>query len=257
MVYVLMNINIKFINCIYIINKLLQQLKAEYKLDRMKLLLVEDDSDTAEFIVRGMKQQGDSVIHVTEAKKGLLIASTEKLDVIIFDRLLPDMDGIDAIRILRQSQIETPIIVLTALAETADRVAGLDAGADDYLVKPFAFSELSARLKALARRSPIKQEVLVLQMRDLFLDRTTQKCTRSGVTLDLTPIEYKILEYLLKHRNQVVTKTMLLEHVWGFGFDPLTSLVQTHVSRLRNKVDKPFIDVLIKTVRGSGYVISE
>ena len=223
----------------------------------MNVLLIEDDIDTAEFIARGITEQGDALTHNESAKKGILTASTGEFDVIIFDRMLPDMDGIDAIKLLRGSGIETPILVLTALAETADRVAGLDAGADDYLVKPFAFSELMARLRALARRSPIKQINHLLKVGDLVLDRTTQQCSRAGVVLDLMPREYKLLEFMMMNVNQLVTKTMLLEQVWGFSFDPQTSLVQTHVSRLRNKVDKPFTCDLIKTVRGSGYVISE
>ncbi|GLX85142.1 DNA-binding response regulator [Thalassotalea loyana] len=223
----------------------------------MNVLLIEDDIDTAQFISRGVSEQGDALTHTTQAKQGILFASTTDFDVIIFDRMLPDMDGIDAIKVLRSSGIDTPILVLTALAETADRVAGLDAGADDYLVKPFAFSELQARLRALTRRSPIKQANHILSIGDLTLDRTTQQCKRAGIVLDLMPREYKILEYLLMNANQLVTKTMLLEKVWGFSFDPQTSLVQTHVSRLRNKVDKPFSSDLIKTVRGSGYVISE
>ena len=223
----------------------------------MNVLLIEDDIDTAEFIARGITEQGDALTHHESAKKGILTASTGEFDVIIFDRMLPDMDGIDAIKLLRGSGVETPILVLTALAETADRVAGLDAGADDYLVKPFAFSELMARLRALARRSPIKQINHLLKVGDLVLDRTTQQCSRAGVVLDLMPREYKILEFMMMNVNQLVTKTMLLEQVWGFSFDPQTSLVQTHVSRLRNKVDKPFTCDLIKTVRGSGYVISE
>jgi len=223
----------------------------------MNVLLIEDDIDTAQFISRGVSEQGDALTHTTQAKQGILFASTTDFDVIIFDRMLPDMDGIDAIKVLRSSGIDTPILVLTALAETADRVAGLDAGADDYLVKPFAFSELQARLRALTRRSPIKQANHILSIGDLTLDRTTQQCKRAGIVLELMPREYKILEYLLMNANQLVTKTMLLEKVWGFSFDPQTSLVQTHVSRLRNKVDKPFSHDLIKTVRGSGYVISE
>ena len=223
----------------------------------MNVLLVEDCQDTAEFISRGLEQQGDTLSHFTYAKEALIPASSMKFDVIIFDRMLPDMDGIDAIKLLRTSNVNTPILVLTAMASTEDRVKGLDAGADDYLVKPFAFSELQARLRALARRSPMKQVEHLLVVGDLSLDRTTQLCTRAGVKLDLMPREYKILEYLMLNANQLVTKTMLLEHVWGFNFDPQTSLVQTHVSRLRNKLDKPFDHELIKTVRGCGYVISK
>ena len=222
----------------------------------MKILLVEDDNETAEFIKHGLEQQGETVQHEIDAKKGILAASTIEFDVIVFDRLLPSMDGLNAVKILREAQILTPVIMLTALSETSERVAGLNAGADDYMVKPFAFSELHARLKALARRQPMQEQVIELAIGDLLLNRTTRKVTRAGKTLDLLPREYQILEYLLQHPNQLITKTMLLEQVWGFSFDPKTSLVQTHVSRLRTKVDKPFSDDLIKTVRGSGYVIS-
>lgn len=222
----------------------------------MKILLVEDDNETAEFIKHGLEQQSETVQHEIDAKKGILAASTIEFDVIVFDRLLPSMDGLNAVKILREAQILTPVIMLTALSETSERVAGLNAGADDYMVKPFAFSELHARLKALARRQPMQEQVIELAIGDLLLNRTTRKVTRAGKTLDLLPREYQILEYLLQHPNQLITKTMLLEQVWGFSFDPKTSLVQTHVSRLRTKVDKPFSDDLIKTVRGSGYVIS-
>ncbi|KZN64412.1 response regulator transcription factor [Pseudoalteromonas luteoviolacea] len=223
----------------------------------MKVLIVEDDFDTADFIKRGLAQNGDVAHHVGTAQQGMILATSEAFDVIIFDRLLPNMDGIDAVRILRGSNVATPIIMLTALSETVDRVSGLDAGADDYLVKPFDFSELYARLKALTRRQPLKQEALSLSIGDLVLERTARKVSRRGQILDLNPKEYQILEYLMMNPGQLVTKTMLLEKVWGFNFDPKTSLVQTHVSRLRNKVDKPFETELIKTIRGSGYILSD
>ncbi|MBQ4810544.1 response regulator transcription factor [Pseudoalteromonas luteoviolacea] len=223
----------------------------------MKVLIVEDDFDTADFIKRGLEQNGDTAHHVGTAQQGMVLATSEEFDVIIFDRLLPKMDGIDAVRILRGSNVVTPIIMLTALSETADRVSGLDAGADDYLVKPFDFSELYARLKALTRRTPLKQEALLLNIADLRLERTARRVSRGGQALDLNPKEYQILEYLMLNPGQLVTKTMLLEKVWGFNFDPKTSLVQTHVSRLRNKVDKPFDTELIKTIRGCGYIISD
>ncbi|MBQ4860094.1 response regulator transcription factor [Pseudoalteromonas sp. MMG013] len=223
----------------------------------MKVLIVEDDLDTAQFIARGLEQSGDSATLCDNAEQALLSASTHPFDVIIFDRLLPSMDGLDAVRILRQSKIVTPIIMLTALSETSDRVAGLNAGADDYLVKPFAFSELYARLKALTRRQPLTPKALELVVADLTLERTTRQVKRADTHIDLMPKEYQILEYLMLNPKQLVTKTMLLEQVWGFSFDPKTSLVQTHVSRLRNKIDKPFTTELIKTVRGSGYIISD
>jgi two-component system OmpR family response regulator len=222
----------------------------------MKVLLIEDDEEIAAFIERGLREQGYCVRHETTSQKGIISAASGDFDVIIFDRLLPGMDGIDAVRILRQSKLETPILMLTALSAIGDRVAGLEAGADDYMVKPFVFAELHARLKALARRRPLAKEDTILEIADLRLDRTTREITRSGKALDLLPREYQILEYLMLNPGQLVTRTMLLEQIWGFQFDPKTSLVQTHVSRLRSKIDKPFDVELIKTLRGSGYLIS-
>ncbi len=223
----------------------------------MHVLLVEDNEETAEFICRGLTEAGEAVEHVKDGKAGLVAAAGGRFDVLIFDRLLPEMEGAAAVRVLRQSGVTTPIIMLTALSGIEDRVEGLEAGADDYLVKPFAFAELYARLRALARRQPMAEEEAVrLSVGDMILDRTTQSVTRNGVTLDLLPREYKILEFMMMHEGQVVTRTMLLEKIWGYSFDPKTSLVQTHVSRLRSKVDKPFDRELIKTVRGSGYVLS-
>ncbi|MEM0927886.1 MAG: response regulator transcription factor [Pseudomonadota bacterium] len=223
----------------------------------MHVLLVEDNDETAEFIARGLAEAGEVVERVRDGKAGLVAAAGGSFDVLIFDRLLPKMEGTDAVRVLRQSGVTTPIIMLTALAGIEDRVDGLEAGADDYLVKPFAFAELYARLRALARRQPMAEDETVrLSVGDLALDRTTQTVTRNGTTLDLLPREYKILEFMMMHEGQVVTRTMLLEKIWGYRFDPKTSLVQTHVSRLRAKVDKPFDRELIKTVRGSGYVLS-
>lgn len=221
----------------------------------MNILLVEDDRETAGFICRGLRESGAAVTHVTDAAGGILAATQHAFDAIIFDRMLPGMDGVDAVRVLRQSKIDTPIIMLTALAGIDDRVDGLEAGADDYLVKPFAFAELYARIRALGRRQPMQTEELRLQLLDLVLDRATQQVTRSGQRLDLMPREYRILEYLMQNAGQLVTRTMLLEKVWGYSFDPKTSLVQTHVSRLRAKVDKPFATELIRTVRGAGYLI--
>ncbi|MCG9760110.1 MULTISPECIES: response regulator transcription factor [Pseudoalteromonas] len=223
----------------------------------MKILLVEDDHDTAEFICNGLKQAGESVDHTQCPKDAIIKASTTSFDAIIFDRLLPSMDGLDAVKILRASNILTPIIMLTALSDTAARVEGLEAGADDYLVKPFAFVELHARLKALYRRKPAAQTVNELQVGCVKLLRTSRQVFRGESEIELMPKEYQILEFLMLHPNQLVTKTMLLEHVWGFSFDPKTSLVQTHVSRLRNKLDKPFNSEVIKTIRGSGYLLSE
>lgn len=223
----------------------------------MRVLLVEDNAETVDFVSRGLSEAGDTVTVEMDGQKGLLSAASKDFDVIIFDRLLPAMNGLDAVRVLRQSNVQTPILMLTALDGINDRVDGLEAGADDYLVKPFAFAELYARLKALCRRQPLAEdEVTRLELADLVLDRLTQTVTRGGEKLDLLPREYRILEYLLQNEGQLITRTMLLENIWGYNFDPKTSLVQTHLSRLRSKVDKPFSLELIRTVRGSGYVIS-
>ncbi|MEM7361290.1 MAG: response regulator transcription factor, partial [Pseudomonadota bacterium] len=219
---------------------------------------VEDDEETSHFIQRGLKEAGDIVETRANGKAGLLEATTKNFDAIIFDRLLPEMDGVSAVKLIREAKIDTPIIILTALGGIDDRVEGLEAGADDYLVKPFSFAELYARLRALSRRKPIAdiEPVTSLSIADLRLERTTQKVMRGNIKLELMPREYKILEYLMLNEGQLVTRTMLLEKIWGYHFDPKTSLVQTHVSRLRNKVDKPFDHELIKTIRGSGYAIS-
>ncbi|MEO1027668.1 MAG: response regulator transcription factor [Pseudomonadota bacterium] len=223
----------------------------------MRVLLVEDNEETVDFVSRGLSEAGDTVTVEMTAQAGLLTAAGKPFDVIIFDRLLPGMDGLDAVRVLRKSNVQTPILMLTALAGINDRVDGLEAGADDYLVKPFAFAELYARLKALARRQPLaEEEITHYEIADLKLDRLTQTVTRSGEKLDLLPREYRILEFLMQHEGELITRTMLLENIWGYNFDPKTSLVQTHMSRLRSKIDKPFSSDLIQTVRGSGYVIA-
>lgn len=223
----------------------------------MRILLVEDNEETVAFTSRGLEEAGDVVTVATSAQEGLLIAAAHAFDVIIFDRLLPGMDGLNAVRVLRQSGIDTPILMLTALDGIDDRVNGLEAGADDYLTKPFAFAELYARLRALARRQPLAEpETTRIVVGDLVMERTSQVVTRAGVQLELLPREYRILEYLMLNEGQLVTRTMLLEKVWGYRFDPKTSLVQTHLSRLRAKVDRPFDTELIRTVRGAGYVLS-
>ena len=227
------------------------------RVGQVQILLVEDNQETVAFISRGLEEARDAVTIATAAQEGLLAAAAHTFDVIIFDRLLPGMDGLDAVRVLRQSGIVTPILMLTALDGIDDRVNGLEAGADDYLTKPFAFAELYARLRALARRQPLAEaEATRLMVGDLVLERTTQTVTRAGERLELLPREYRILEYLMLNEGQLVTRTMLLERVWGYRFDPKTSLVQTHLSRLRAKVDRPFETELIRTVRGAGYVIA-
>ena len=222
----------------------------------MRILLVEDNEETIAFTSRGFEEAGDAVTVAATAQQGLLIAAAHTFDVIVFDRLLPGMDGLDAVRILRQSGIATPILMLTALDGIDDRVNGLDAGADDYLTKPFAFAELYARLRALTRRQPLAEaDTTRIVVGDLVMERTRQVVTRANVRLELLPREYRILEYLMLNEGQVVTRTMLLDKIWGYRFDPKTSLVQTHLSRLRAKVDRPFDSELIRTVRGAGYVL--
>ena len=223
----------------------------------MKILLVEDDLETANFIIKGLKENGATIVHEQDCKSGIVSATQGEFDVLVFDRMLPDMDGKDAIRLLRETGNLSPIILLTAMTRIHDRVEGLEAGADDYMVKPFAFSEFYARVRALVRRPPIKERTTSYKVADLELDRVSHKVFRAGQELELLPREYKILEFLMENQGQVVTQTMLLEKIWGYNFNPRTSLVQTHVSRLRTKVDKPFNKELITTVRGSGYVIKD
>ncbi len=223
----------------------------------MNVLMIEDDKDVAAFVDRGLREAGCTVTQTDSPKQGMVEAMGGAFDVIILDRMLPDMDGVDALRLMRGSKITTPVLMLTARGGIDDRVEGLEAGADDYLVKPFAFSELLARLNALHRRPPVVDQAQTLTLGALTLNRTSRVATRSGQTLDLSPLEFRLLEFLMQHEAEVVTRTMLLEKVWGYSFDPKTSLVQTHMSRLRSKVDKPFDTELITTIRGSGYVIAQ
>lgn len=224
----------------------------------MHILIIEDDQETAQFIERGLHERECSSENCDTLESALLAAPSSRFDVIICDRLLPGgMDGVDAVMLLRKAGVQTPIIMLTALSGIEDRVKGLSAGADDYMVKPFSFEELFARLQALMRRKPMQPEISRLEVADLIVDRTTQQVVRAGKAIDLSRREYKILDLLMMHSGELVTRTMLLEKIWGYGFDPQTSIVQTHVSRLRTKVDKPFHKELIKTVRGSGYILSE
>ena len=224
----------------------------------MKLLLIEDDEETAAYVKRGLEQEGHLVDHAADAKTGMLLGADQSYTALIVDRMLPGNDGLSLVKALRASDVTTPVLFLTTLGGIDDRVAGLDAGGDDYLVKPFAFSELMARLNALARRPrSLEEEQTSLRVHDLELDRLSRTTKRQGKTIELQPREYKLLEYLMLNAGKVVTKTMLLESVWDFHFDPKTNIVETHVSRLRSKVDKDFDVNLIETVRGSGYKIHE
>ena len=219
----------------------------------MRVLVVEDDSETAEYICTSLKALGHVTKHAPDGKQGFLDALDSDFDVIVVDRMLPGLDGMTLVRSVRGANVDTPILFLSALGGLNDRVNGLEAGADDYLVKPFAFSELSARLTALARRPPMQTEETRLQVADLEIDLIRHTVRRSGQEIAVQPREFRLLSYLMKNAERVVTRTMLLEAVWDFHFDPNTNVVETHISRLRNKIDKPFDQPLIHTVRGAGY----
>lgn len=220
----------------------------------MKLLVIEDDRTTADYVVQGLRQTGHVVDHVADGREGLTAALGGRHDVLVVDRMLPGLDGLSLVRALRAAGVKTPVIFLTAVGGVDDRIEGLQAGADDYLVKPFAFGELAARIDALARR-PAIADTTVLRTVDLEMDLVRRRVTRAGVEIDLLPREFALLEHLLRHKGRVQTRTMLLEAVWDIRFDPQTNVVDTHVSRLRAKVDKPFARELIETVRGAGYRI--
>ncbi|AQS49990.1 MULTISPECIES: response regulator transcription factor [Thioclava] len=221
----------------------------------MKLLLIEDDATTADYVLRGLREEGHTVDHLANGRDGLTQALGGSYDVMIIDRMLPELDGLSITRAIRAAKVTTPIIFLTAIGGVDDRIEGLNAGADDYLVKPFAFGELSARLAALARRPQAQSEQVMLEAGDLKMDLIARKVTRGGQEIDLLPREFSLLEFLLRRKGRVQTRTMLLEGVWDLNFDPQTNVVETHISRLRNKVDKPFDRDLIHTVRGAGYRI--
>ena len=223
----------------------------------MKLLLVEDDKEGGAYLKKALAEAGHTVDHATGGREGLLLAAGEPYEVIILDRMLPGMDGLAILRTIRASGVKTPVLLLTALGGIDDRVEGLEAGGDDYLVKPFAMAELLARVNALARRPPPQDVQTMLVVADLRLDRLKRTVTRGGARIELQPREFQLLEYLMRHRGRVVTRTMLLESVWDFHFDPKTNIVETHMSRLRAKVDRGHGLELIHTVRGAGYCLSE
>ena len=221
----------------------------------MKLLIIEDDRTTADYIVNGLRQEGHIVDHLADGREALAQAMAGGYDVMVVDRMLPGLDGLSLLKALRAAKVSTPAIFLTAVGGVDDRIEGLQAGGDDYLVKPFAFGELSARIQALARRPQAAQQETVLTAGDLTMDLIRRKVTRAGVEIDLLPREFALLEHLLRRKGRVQTRTMLLEAVWDISFDPQTNVVETHISRLRSKIDKPFERELLKTVRGAGYRI--
>lgn len=222
-----------------------------------RILVVEDDPNTAETLLAGLRQEGHTVEHVADGRDALYLASAADFDALIVDRMLPGMDGLSVLKALRAADVRTPLLFLSALGQLDERVKGLRAGGDDYLAKPFAFSELSARLDALLRRPAVREEVTRLACGDLEMDLLTRRVSRAGRTLALLPRELKLLEHLLRNKDRVVTRTMMLEELWDYRFDPHTSLIDTHVSRLRKKIDEGFERPLLHTVRGSGYRLSE
>lgn len=222
----------------------------------MRILLVEDDTGVADFICQGLREAGHTVDHAADGKDGLFMATSESYDILIVDRMLPSVDGLSIVRTLRASEDQTPILILSALGQVDDRVKGLQAGGDDYLTKPFAFSELEARLDALARRSRgVASTETVLHVGPLELDLLSREVKRDNQPIELQPRDFQLLEYLMRHAGQVVTRTMLLEHVWDYHFDPQTNVIDVHISRLRSKIDKGFDQPLIHTIRGAGYKI--
>ena len=222
----------------------------------MRILVIEDDTETAAYVVAGLEAGGHAADVAPDGREGLVLATNDTYDVIVVDRMLPGFDGLVIVKWLREAGVGTPVLFLTARAGIDDRVEGLDAGGDDYLTKPFAFSELMARLNALVRRPSFSQvEVTTLRVADLEMDLLRRKVRRGAREIDLQPREFRLLEYLMQNEDHVVTRTMLLEHVWGFHFDPKTKIVETHISRLRSKLDRDAERELIHTIRGSGYVI--
>ena len=221
----------------------------------MRILLVEDDSDTASYVVEGLQKSGHLADHAAGGQDGLLRAVSGRYDVLIVDRMLPEIDGLRLVRTLRSVGVDVPVLFLTALGDIEDRVEGLESGGDDYLTKPFAFSELIARINALGRRSRIPPVETVLRVADLEMDLIARRVKRGEGDIELQPREFQLLEYLMRNAGRVVTRAMLLEKVWKFNFDPKTKIVETHISRLRAKVTKANAQELIHTIRGYGYVI--
>lgn len=222
----------------------------------MKILLIEEDEQTAQFIRNGLHELGHMLHHERDGKDGLLNILSQEFDIILADRRLPNMDGLTILKRARAASVQTPFMFITNMDNVDDKVEGLDAGADDYLIKPFAFSELRARIDALARR-PGGREVLqqTIVIKDLTIDLLKRCVFRDGIQINLQPREFRLLEYLARNAGKVATKTMLLEHVWEFNFDPKTNVIETHISRLRSKIDDGSTRSIIQTVRGSGYMI--
>jgi two-component system OmpR family response regulator len=223
----------------------------------MRLLIIEDDNDAADYLVKAFREVGHMAEQANDGEEGLALALDGSYDVLIVDRMLPKLDGLTVIATLRDKEIETPVLILSALGQVDDRVKGLRVGGDDYLPKPYSFSELLARVEALARRRGGRGEETVYRVGDLELDRLSHRVVRGPEEIVLQPREFRLLEYLMRHAGQVVTRTMLLENVWDYHFDPQTNVIDVHISRLRSKIDKGFEQPLLHTVRGAGYVIRD
>lgn len=221
----------------------------------MNILLLEDEPELVAWVKKSLTEAGHTVDHFSDGKSALIAATTHEYDLLILDRMVPELDGLSVVKTLRSTRTDVPVLMLTALGDVADKVEGLEAGADDYLTKPFSQSEMLARVMALGRRGgPSQSDPACLTHEDLQLNLLSQTCTRAGQVIDLKPKEIRLLEALMRNKGHVMTRSMLLERVWQISFDPSTNVVETHVSRLRAKVDKPFDKHLIETVRGSGYV---
>lgn len=225
------------------------------RIDGMKILIIEDDLETAAYLSKAFRETGITVDHASDGDSGFFLASENDYDVLVVDRMLPRRDGLSIISALRAKGDDTPALILSALGQVDDRVTGLRAGGDDYLTKPYAFSELLARVEILGRRKGTRDTETVYRVGDLELDRLSHEVKRAGQTIPLQPREYRLLEYLMKNAGQVVTRTMLLEHVWDYHFDPQTNVIDVHVSRLRGKIEKEFGEPLLRTVRGAGYMM--
>lgn len=223
----------------------------------MKVLLVEDNERVAKFIVKGLQEAGHTVDHVDNGRDGIFLAASSAFDVIIMDRMLPDnVDGLAIIETLRSAGVRTPILILSALSDVDERIKGLQSGGDDYLTKPFAFGELLARLDALARRTQSNPKATSLDVGDLHMDLLSRKVTRGQRNILLQPREFKLLEYLMRHAGQVVTRTMMIENVWEYHFDPQTNVIDVHISKLRQRIDSDFERPLLRTVRNAGYMLT-
>ena len=221
----------------------------------MRILIIEDDKEAADYLLKGLNEEGHSVDHAVDGEEGAFMAAQSDYNVLIVDRMLPKKDGLTLISELRDNGDDTPALILSALGQVDDRVTGLRAGGDDYLPKPYAFSELLARIEVLVRRGQSNESSTFYQVGDLHLDRLSHQVRRAEEVIILQPREYRLLEYLMKNSGQVVTRTMLLEKVWDYHFDPQTNVIDVHISRLRAKIDKNFDEPLLKTVRGAGYIL--